>query len=275
MRISKYKNKLKICPSCNKEFIAKYDTSKKQQVYCGVRCSKKNIIITEEWKLNNSKAKKIQWEDPNYRDMQRNAHLGNDGYWKGKKRPEETCKKMGLGHKGKPLSEEHRAKLSKISIETWKNGDIREKRIKGLKGNLCSDIKKDKISKANKIIYNTKERRMEAAESRRGDKSHFWRGGISPQNEVVRKSLDYSLWREGVFERDNYTCQECGDKNGNGHTVHLEAHHIKPFYSNPELRFDISNGITLCKKCHRLTDNFGSKAINGKTNLAHRATQNK
>ena len=59
-------------------------------------------------------------------------------------------------------------------------------------------------------------------------------------------------WREFVFKRDNYTCQECKQKGGR-----LEAHHIKPYKECPELRHDINNGITLCKECHSKTDSYG------------------
>lgn len=65
-------------------------------------------------------------------------------------------------------------------------------------------------------------------------------------NREWRSTRQYKEWRSNVFERDNYTCQDCGVKGG-----YLEAHHIKSFAHHEHLRFEIDNGITLCKKCHR------------------------
>lgn len=76
--------------------------------------------------------------------------------------------------------------------------------------------------------------------------SHWnWKGGITPQNQKERSSQAYAEWRKAVFERDNFTCQICGQVGGG-----LNAHHIEPWSTNVNLRYQIDNGITLCKKCH-------------------------
>jgi len=56
---------------------------------------------------------------------------------------------------------------------------------------------------------------------------------------------EYREWRTAVFERDDYTCQKCGKKGGE-----LRAHHIDGYANNEELRVELSNGVTLCKKHH-------------------------
>lgn len=72
-----------------------------------------------------------------------------------------------------------------------------------------------------------------------------YKGGISSENHLIRNSQQADYWRRKVFERDKYTCQECGTIGGV-----LNAHHIKAFAKFPDLRFDIANGVTLCKSCH-------------------------
>jgi len=90
-----------------------------------------------------------------------------------------------------------------------------------------------------------------------GDKNPNWKGGVTKVNDKIRKSIEYKNWREAVYKRDNYTCQSCFEKEGV--SGKLEADHIKPFSCFPELRFDVNNGRTLCRECHKKTDTYLNK----------------
>lgn len=83
-----------------------------------------------------------------------------------------------------------------------------------------------------------------------GEKSHLWKGGKTKRSVIERTRAKYRHWRTAVFERDNYTCQYCGKKNGFGKRIYLNAHHVELFSENKGKRFKLSNGITLCKDCH-------------------------
>lgn len=85
-------------------------------------------------------------------------------------------------------------------------------------------------------------------------KDHWLWKGTTPENKLLRRSKEFKLWREAVFKRDDWICQECKIRGGE-----LHPHHIKPFAFFPELRFAIDNGITLCKGCHMKTDTWGGR----------------
>jgi 5-methylcytosine-specific restriction endonuclease McrA len=98
-------------------------------------------------------------------------------------------------------------------------------------------------------------------------KNHWnWQGGKTSKNRRLRNSFKARQWRKAVWERDNYTCQECGSRSGKGNAVILNADHIKEWAHYPKLRFDIKNGRTLCLDCHKKTSNFGIKARLKKSN---------
>lgn len=61
-----------------------------------------------------------------------------------------------------------------------------------------------------------------------------------------RKYPEYLTWRKAVYESDDYTCHCCGEHGGK-----INAHHLKGFAEYPELRTDVSNGVTLCYTCHK------------------------
>lgn len=100
----------------------------------------------------------------------------------------------------------------------------------------------------------SKEERIKKSIALRGSNSPYWKGGITTENLRIRRSVEYRLWREAVFARDNWTCRICNKKGGK-----INADHIKPFSSYPELRFAIDNGRTLCVPCHLKTETWGGR----------------
>jgi hypothetical protein len=86
----------------------------------------------------------------------------------------------------------------------------------------------------------------------RGANHWNWQGGRTTWRVKIMKSLEYKNWRRCVFERDKYTCVNCGDSRGGN----LNADHIKSFADYPDLRFEVSNGRTLCEPCHRKTPSY-------------------
>jgi hypothetical protein len=91
-----------------------------------------------------------------------------------------------------------------------------------------------------------------------GENHPNWKGGISkinkPERQFIMNTLEYKLWRRKVFERDSFTCKNCGEKekvSGN-----LQADHIIPWSIDETKRFNIENGQTLCINCHLLKSTY-------------------
>lgn len=149
-----------------------------------------------------------------------NNQIGSLGFWYGKKRSKETNEKIS-------------------------------KSLKGRKSSMSEEGKKIASEKISKLF------RGKPKPNQSGEKHYRWKGGVTPINEKIRRSIEYKNWHKAVMERDGYVCVIGGKKHGN--KVH--ADHIKPFAYFPELRFELSNGRTLCVECHRKTDTWGHKAI--------------
>jgi predicted restriction endonuclease len=164
--------------------------------------------------------------------------FGESNPFYGKKHSEETKEKLRKSAKGRKMSDETKRKISE-KMKGRSNYWLKGKKMTPEQRKNLSDIRKGKKK--------TIEHRKKLSDAQKGELSHFWRGGITNRNTIIRQSITYRLWREAVYKRDNYTCIICGIVGGK-----LNAHHIKPFSSFPELRFCIDNGITLCYTCHKM-----------------------
>lgn len=176
-----------------------------------------------------------------------------DGEWaqkcgsamRGKHHTKETRARLSAilkGRKGGPLSAEHRRKLSIAQRRRFALNPISpEQRALMARGIANSWPRSPDVLK-----------RM--SEANKGAKNPYWKNGATPINKLVRQSKEFRLWREAVFQRDNWTCQDCGVRG-----TELHPHHKKAFATHPELRFDVDNGQTLCAPCHRKTDTWGNR----------------
>lgn len=87
-----------------------------------------------------------------------------------------------------------------------------------------------------------------------------------PFHKLIRELYKYREWRSGIFKRDNFECVLC-EKKGYVEADHypirfidiIQKYSIKTLEQaiNCKKLWEISNGRTLCKKCH--LSNFSRK----------------
>lgn len=71
-----------------------------------------------------------------------------------------------------------------------------------------------------------------------------WDDSLTDEERFRNRDHDLKKWRTSVFVRDNRKCVVCGSGQK------INAHHIYSYASYPDRRYDMENGITLCKKRH-------------------------
>ena len=157
---------------------------------------------------------------------------------------------------GKHHTEKTKREHGKSVEQDWKRPGFRENQSEKRKGQHNSpktEFKKGLIPWNNELKGIHLSPKTEFKEGQNmGKNNSNWKGGITPLNTLLRTSSKWKIWRELVFLRDNFTCQNqncpfCGNKIGG----ELHPHHIKPFGEYLKLRFDVNNGITLCGDFHR------------------------
>jgi len=96
--------------------------------------------------------------------------------------------------------------------------------------------------------------------SNRGETHPRWNHDLTEEDRENSRNRNYipatHLWRKAVYNRDDHTCQFCNVRGGS-----LEAHHIDSWKEHKENRFNVDNGVTLCKPCHDACHDYHKNAL--------------
>ncbi|MBE3094981.1 MAG: HNH endonuclease [Actinobacteria bacterium] len=163
-----------------------------------------------------------------------------------------------------------------VKWDYWKN---RKPRPKGLKYNIICDNRnwfKNGHQSWNEGKQLSKETKRKLSESKigkhyspntefkkgqtSGENNNNWKGGITPLVKSIRQLPESIKWKKEIYKRDDWTCQMCNKRGISLHTHHkisfstiIDKYDIKSIIDaiNCKLLWDISNGTTLCKSCHK------------------------
>jgi hypothetical protein len=156
-------------------------------------------------------------------------------------------------HRGEALS---KAGLTELQLASLSLG--RKPGTNNRTGYKHSAETKRKTSESHKAWCKANPDKIKARGSKtRGDNHYKWKGGSTGLNLSIRRMNENRKWMDAVKERDG-KCRNCGSKEN------LESHQVTPMCvliesnkitNRDEARecaalWDISNGITLCRKCH-------------------------
>jgi 5-methylcytosine-specific restriction endonuclease McrA len=201
----------------------------------------------------------------------------------------ERCWAWGKSKKGSRLSEEHKKKIgSSLKGQPVWNQNLNKRcsidscSNKHFGHGLCSKhysrfrrYGNVNIVKKTGVVYHSEESKRLMSEKKKGYK-HTIQSRIklsiarrSPYTKIknyIRKSFIYRMWRTNIFERDDYTCQICGERGGKLQVDHYPKSYSEIIYDNNIKTFedavlcdelwDVKNNRTLCIDCHKETPNY-------------------
>lgn len=218
------KNKIKICPVCNNQFIAKKDCRTNNQIYCSFNCHVKHRTGGDPIFIKCKYCQKKFRISP--------SRIGKKNFCSKK------CYSIWL-----------KKQIERIELKcTYCNKHFTKtkKRIKqyNYKNHFCSHLCLHKYMREH--IY-------EWRNDSKKEHNPAWKGGIS--NSPYSFNFNEEL-RELIRKRDNYKCQICGCKSKK-YSHKLSIHHIDYNKQNDNPK----NLIALCSSCHHKTTFFREKWI--------------
>lgn len=218
---------MNICLYCKKEYSKRKNekpSAYKNRKYCSNNCKMKSLA--DGWRNKNKYLREYK------KEIRKCFYCGKE-----KLVPPSLSKRPFCDRKcmAKWMSEKQKGQNS----SHWQGGKIKRNCI------ICNkefEFDKGDLKRRNSRIFCSIS--CKAKYHSIGEKNPNWKGGITPENKKIRYSIEFKNWKLSVLKRDNYICQNCGE------IEELNCHHIKLFSKYIEDRFNINNGITLCRKCH-------------------------
>lgn len=229
MEVSTLSKKCLVCgdifykrANCSSE---RWSSSKK---YCSVDCQNISKLGSKPWNIG------LKYDESMKERLDQSGLARGRGLYKGKKMPQWSGENS---HSWKPKIEAECTYChARLLLVPW------QKKKRNFCNRLCWSLgtrgKGSPVFKGEKATKKLRNRIMELSE--------------------------YNYWRVAVFIRDDHRCVQCGSKK------QLEADHMKSFallvreneIKNTEdargcvVLWDVGNGRTLCKECHRKTDTY-------------------
>lgn len=143
----------------------------------------------------------------------------------------------------KCFNAKYRPPTGKPNTGRYKKGNVPINPFK--KGNIPWNKGKKLPERLRLILLNAVTGRKHSPEEIEKRRQSLIKSWDKKRIKYGRQAYIHVRWSRDVRKRDNYICQEC-----NITDVPMHAHHIKSWKDYPALRFEISNGITLCVPCH-------------------------
>lgn len=281
MYMTNIQNLSKICLVCGDTFCKKSNCSLKnwesRTKYCSKECSNN---VKRVYEVISESKKCIECKNIFYRKDSKKA-LHSTKYWNNKQYCSKECsnKKQpwNTGTVGliKPNSGSFKKGIISFSkgkkFPEWSGENNPNWKPKISK--TCCFCSKEVLLPPHRIIEDKKFfcNRVCWALGSRNENSPVFKGedAVAPIRKRIMELSEHKQWHSEILKRDSYLCVLCKSRKD------LEVDHIKRFLHivnqnniktteqarNCKELWDISNGRTLCRECHRKTDTYGTKGL--------------
>lgn len=276
VRSNQFRRLLKLqCDECNKKFERGWqrEVAERKQHFCCGKCSGAALSKNPTWKAKISESTKKRMAEPEIRNrfMLAIERRDSDPDYRSKLIEGIRAGNARNPGKGKLISQRVHALMQdpifkkkfiesqntesvilfrrEAAIQRWSDPNNRKIASEKMKqfwadpnSNFGNQTWVAKQSVAQRNVWNDDYRlsRSGANNPMSGFVNSWWQPWMSNKPKLGQ-------WAKTIKSLCGKQCMMCGSKE------ELEAHHIVPISVNPELKFDLMNGIALCADCHRCT----------------------